>query len=291
MRIFLPASLLAMMLGAFFGVEGISRAEPAVELKVETSQRMLPPGQPLFGLAIFNLDDEARIGEIFAHSPADRAGLQPGDRILSADGETFDHKSQAEMLNFLATRQQVTFLVREAGGQERKVVLQKQLAREFEDASHHVTVRSIPLQLSALTVGGTAPDFEAVTPEGQKIQLGSLRGKPVVVVFWATWCLPCFVELQTLKSLYAKYHPDGLEIVGVSVDDSEPKFSAFLKQNRVPWPQQFDGKGWNNEVARAWHVFQLPATVLIGRDGKIQQLVPKDIPRDQLKAAIEHLVQ
>ncbi|MGC3989497.1 MAG: redoxin domain-containing protein [Chthoniobacteraceae bacterium] len=233
----------------------------------------------------------ARIGEIFAGSPADRAGLQPGDTLVSGDGVPLQDKSQAELLNFLAGRPAVTLVIRNTQGHESKVTLQKQAAREFEDASHQVTVKAMDFQFSTLTVGQLAPDFEASTPDGRTIQLRSLKGKPVVVVFWATWCLPCFVELQTLKSLYARLHPAGLEIVGVSLDDNEPKFRAFLKQNHVPWPQQFDGNGWSNHVAQAWSVVHLPGTVLIGRDGKIAQLVANDLARDELQSAIEHLAQ
>jgi thiol-disulfide isomerase/thioredoxin len=123
---------------------------------------------------------------------------------------------------------------------------------------------------SALAPGVAFPDFNVKSVADQPLSVAALKGKIVLIDFWATWCGPCRAELPNVIATYGKYHDKGFEIIGVSLDSDREKLDSFLKQqNGMTWPQFFDGKGWSNELAVKYGVEAIPFTVLVGPDGKI----------------------
>jgi thiol-disulfide isomerase/thioredoxin len=132
-------------------------------------------------------------------------------------------------------------------------------------------MRVEPLQLS----------FTAV--DGRKVDLADLRGKVVLIDFWATWCPPCVEEAPMLAEVYEKFKDRGLEIIGISLDNDQAALEKFTKENRMPWPQFFDGRGWENELATRFKIQSVPTMWLLGRDGKL--LDPS--PRTRLEQSIE----
>lgn len=118
--------------------------------------------------------------------------------------------------------------------------------------------------------GDVAPDFTATDRSGKKISLASLRGKVVLLDFWATWCGPCVQELPNVIAAYEKHHSAGFEIVGISLDDDAEALATFLKnQPGMTWPQIFDGKGWSSEVAQLYGIEAIPHAVLLDKQGTI----------------------
>ncbi|HEY7428116.1 MAG TPA: tetratricopeptide repeat protein, partial [Gemmataceae bacterium] len=118
---------------------------------------------------------------------------------------------------------------------------------------------------------GQEMDLAGPTVQGEKFDLKQLRGKVVLIDFWATWCGPCVAEMPNVKRAYDRYHKDGFEVVGVSLDNSKEKLVEFLKTKEVPWPQLFfaakGDQGWNNPLARKYGVRAIPSTILVDRAG------------------------
>ncbi len=86
--------------------------------------------------------------------------------------------------------------------------------------------------------------------DGREIDLEKMRGKVVLIDFWATWCPPCVAEMPHLKAVYQKYHPRGLEIVGLSLDRDRKALEKYVAKEKVPWAQRFDGEPWENRWPR-----------------------------------------
>lgn len=120
-----------------------------------------------------------------------------------------------------------------------------------------------------IPVGSVAPDFTQDSPEGKPISLSSLRGKVVLIDFWASWCRPCRMENPNVLKVYNKYHNKGFEILGVSLDKSKDAWTGAIKQDGLPWKHVSDLQFWNNAVAQQYGVSAIPYTVLVDREGKV----------------------
>jgi thiol-disulfide isomerase/thioredoxin len=142
--------------------------------------------------------------------------------------------------------------------------------------------------------------FTAV--DGRKVDLRDLRGKVVLVEFWATWCAPCKEEIPNIKKIYAAYHDQGFEVVGITLENArladtdtpaerEAKLAKARKvlvdyttKQEIPWPQQFDGKFRENAIAVEFLINSIPAMFLIGKDGRI---ITTSARGPQLEAAVK----
>jgi thiol-disulfide isomerase/thioredoxin len=113
------------------------------------------------------------------------------------------------------------------------------------------------------------PEIKFTAVDGREVDLAKLRGKPVLIDFWATWCGPCVQEVPNVVAVYKKYHDRGFEIVGISLDEDKEALEKFVKEKEMPWPQYFDGKGWENEFSKKFGIDSIPRMWLIGPDGKI----------------------
>jgi len=142
--------------------------------------------------------------------------------------------------------------------------------------------------MKRLAIGGEPIPFEVKDLDGQLLSLEKLKGKVVLLDFWATWCGPCRQEMPNVKRVYKKYNKSGFEIVGISLDSKLNDVKSYLKKNDVKWVQHFDGKGWNNGVAQKYKVSSIPATYLIDRQGKIRY---KALRGPALDRAVEQLIK
>jgi peroxiredoxin len=120
-----------------------------------------------------------------------------------------------------------------------------------------------------LPIGSEAPEIKQQTPDGGTLALSDLRGKVVLIDFWASWCRPCRIENPNVKRVYARYAKKGFEILGVSLDRDHGAWVKAIKDDGLPWKQVSDLGYWNNAAAQEYGALSIPYTVLVDRDGKI----------------------
>ncbi|MBV8255981.1 MAG: TlpA family protein disulfide reductase [Chitinophaga sp.] len=118
-------------------------------------------------------------------------------------------------------------------------------------------------------IGATAMNFKQNNVGGKAVQLSDYRGKYVLLDFWASWCGPCRAENPNVLDNYEKYHSKGLEILGVSLDNSKDAWVKAIKDDGLTWEHVSDLKGWKNQVAKEYNIRAVPSNFLIDKEGKI----------------------
>jgi len=136
---------------------------------------------------------------------------------------------------------------------------------------------------AGLVVGSAFPDFNETDVNGKPLSIASDQGKVVLLDFWATWCPPCRAEIPNVVATYQKYHDQGFEIIGISLDQDREKLLAFIQDQKMTWPQYFDGQGWTNKLAVKYGIESIPATFLLDGNGKI---IGKDLRGEELTQAV-----
>jgi peroxiredoxin len=122
---------------------------------------------------------------------------------------------------------------------------------------------------SSTEVGDEAPDFSAATPDGGKLNLKSLRGKVVLIDFWASWCGPCRRENPFVVGVYNKYKSKGFDVLGVSLDTDGQKWKDAIAKDALTWNHISDLAGWSSAPAKLYKVTGIPHTVLVDQNGVI----------------------
>ena len=137
-------------------------------------------------------------------------------------------------------------------------------------------------------VGGMAPEISLPAPDGKTIALTSLKGKYVLVDFWASWCGPCRHENPNVVAVYKKYKDKNFAILGVSLDNNKGNWEKAIKDDELSWNQVSDLKGWNSEAARAYGVQSIPFNYLLDPTGKI---IARDLRGDALDAMLSKVIR
>lgn len=166
---------------------------------------------------------------------------------------------------------------------EAKMIVER-LEKEYPNSSYTKEMKGAYLQLeeqvkaqkveeekaAKTAIGAQAPDLEYPSPDGQNIKLSSLRGKVVLLDFWASWCGPCRRENPAVVAAYKKYKDKGFAIYSVSLDQDKNKWVNAIAQDGLVWKEHVsDLKGWKSQAAATYGVSSIPAQFLLDTNGVI----------------------
>lgn len=152
-------------------------------------------------------------------------------------------------------------------------------------------VPSIQQRIASLgtkLLGADAPDVKFKTPDGQLLALSDLRGKVVLLDFWASWCGPCIRSLPEVKAIYDQFKAQGFEILALSLDQTDKAWTDAIAKHNLPWKHISDLKGWQSEGAKIYGVTSIPQTFLIDQNGKLAGL---NLHGEQLANRIKELLK
>ncbi len=123
--------------------------------------------------------------------------------------------------------------------------------------------------VNAIVEGHAFPALEFASLSGEQVNLASLKGRVVLIDFWATWCGPCRRVMPDLVETYKRYHDRGFEIIGISLDKDQSQLEKYMQDTGITWQQYYDGLGWDNKVSKRFGVRAIPHVVLVDKNGVV----------------------
>ncbi len=248
--------------------ERIEAIEKKLDYQPTTTNARKDPERKVFGMTLIRGPKGNRVSSIIIDSPADKAGVRPGDLIVKVDEENVTALSSSELLRKLESKDVFSFTLLPKKGDEKKVEMEKKRQGDFSTETggyRQVGGRSSLLELE---IGDFAPDFSATSQDGKQISLHEFKDKVVLINFTATWSQLCKKEYPELLRFYKENKDKGFEIVSVFLDNNTSDVERYAKDNQIPWPVFAGNKGWDNEIARQYGISGIPTNPLVV-DGKI----------------------
>ncbi len=160
------------------------------------------------------------------------------------------------------------------------------LLNEAAQSGNGQVAEAAKSELRLVQLRGKPFELKFTAVDGSPVDLAKLRGKVVLLDFWATWCGPCMAEVPNVVAAYKKLHAKGFEIVGISLDQNKAAMLRVTKEKGMTWPQYFDGKGWENEISSKYGIETIPAMWLINKKG----LLVSTEAGEGLEEAVEKLL-
>ena len=153
-----------------------------------------------------------------------------------------------------------------------KIKLEDQILKDFPESRYVKSIEGARKQRSSVGKPFELEFTDAI--HGSPVSIKGLKGKVVVIDFWATWCGPCIAEMPKMKKLYAEFKPQGVEFIGVSLDQPEKmggltKLKEYVAKNEIAWPQYYQGNYWQSDFSSSWGINSIPCVFLVDADGNL----------------------
>lgn len=269
-----------------------------ITIKLDTAQNVAatisgtPVNEALSALAQKEMDINAKAQDVLAvfNDPeATDEARANAEQLLNGLQDELSQLYKTFITENLQNVAGQTYLAGYAGMLGDEFVVE-QLAAIPEDNPYHILdkVREIYDIKAQTAVGKPYKDIKAQTPEGAELAVSDVAAgaKVLMIDFWASWCGPCRAEMPYVKAAYDKYHDQGFDIIGVSLDQDAEDWKQAIETLGMTWPQISDLKGWECEGADLYGVRSIPATVLI-KEGII---VARDLRGEKLAEKVEELL-
>jgi peroxiredoxin len=127
-------------------------------------------------------------------------------------------------------------------------------------------------QIKIMEAVGKPVEMQFTAVDGRSVDLAKLKGKVVLIDFWASWCTPAVGQVEDIRSAYDQFHPKGFEIVGISLDKDKDALTQFTGEHKMAWPEFFDGLYWQNKYARQFGIQSIPDLWLIDKKGLLRNI-------------------
>ncbi len=162
------------------------------------------------------------------------------------------------------------------------------LSADLKKTKKGIAISDTFTKMSQTEVGNTAPNFTAPNPDKKPVSLSDIKGKLILIDFWASWCKPCREESSHLVKIYKDFNPLGLQIISVSLDQDDEKWKTAIREDQLAWNHVSNLQSWNEPIAKLYHVKSIPATFLVDQKGII---IAKDLRQDDLYQKIKEILK
>ncbi|MBQ3634895.1 MAG: AhpC/TSA family protein [Bacteroidales bacterium] len=236
-----------------------------IELSMTAKMRQVSPIERARAQASIDSLSRLRVSETVAYIRQNKDG-KLADMLFEMNYAAFSQSDRVDLLALLSKRNPIL-----PGARRIKEAVEAQ-----ERASR-------------LAVGGQFIDFSMADPKGKLLHISDIikSNKLTLIDFWASWCGPCRAEMPTVKAAYEKYKSKGLEIIGVSLDNTRGSWLSAIEGIGMPWLHVSDLQGWRCSAATLYNVKSIPSCYLVDKNGRI---VAKDLRGQQLLSALNNLL-
>jgi thiol-disulfide isomerase/thioredoxin len=150
-------------------------------------------------------------------------------------------------------------------------------------AADEQTIARAKAAIRAVGAVGHPLEMSFTASDGRKVDVQKMKGKVILVDFWASWCGPCMTAMPEVIDLYKRYAPKGFEIIGINMDKQQPAMEQVVNRYKMAWPQYYDGRGWGNKFALEYNVTSIPSVWLVDKKGILRTMNAREDLEQQLQ--------